>query len=111
MSAERTENSYGLSGIVQVFDDVLEYAIINRQIEREGVGRLSPAFVLLEMKQTGVVPFIGAAEHFAKACVHTVAVLQCHQPSVLFYATVLADAQKYNAVYGALDGKVQVVLT
>ena len=97
-------------GVVEVADDVLEDLVVDGEGGRQGVRALREVLLALEVKQAGVVPFVGTLEQLEEAAIGVRAIereLELELP-VGLDASVLADAQEDDPVDRPLHREVQL---
>jgi len=98
----------GAFGVVQAFDDILQRSVVNGKRGRKEVGLLGLVLFVFEVEDAGVVARIGAAEELDQARVNARAVGKLQKLSVGLDAAVLADTKEDDAVYGSLNGEIEL---
>ncbi len=93
-------------GIIKSTNDSLENGIVDSELGCEVVRRFDPIFFLLKVKQTGIVTLVSLAKELVQPAISVFPVEQHLQATIALDAAIFADAEKDDAINGALDTKV-----
>src|SRR5690606_14976569 len=83
--------------------------IVHGDVRGKRIRHLVPTGLCAEVEEAGIIPSIGTMEHCEKALVYVLALEQFLKTSVLLDSTVLAYAEKKNAVDGPLHGYIELI--
>ena len=98
----------GTVRVVEVLENVFQYLVVDTQIRSKPIkAALRALFFLSKVKESRIIAVIGLAEKLKQALIDPGAILQGHKPAIRHNATIFADTQENDPVYGALDGKVE----
>ena len=101
----------GALRVVEAPEDVLERLVVDGEAEREAIGCVGTAPLVLEVEETRVVTVVGLDVELAQVRADVLAAHEAAQPPVGLDASVLADAQEDDAVDGRLHSVVELALT
>ena len=99
----------GALGVIEPAQNILEHIVVDLQPRGEVIGRFGSVFFLAEMKEAGVVAVVGLFVEIAQTAIDVLAVEERLKLGIGFDATILADAEKDEAVDGALNRKIQLM--